>query len=435
MKIDIRSPLSRLIILISLLGMGSVATILTVYNRENEDNYKSGSIVYGVDPQLIPNADIWAKHDIIQIDPFIPFGDNYAQKNEGGLFEIRKQNPDGLLIAYHEFIHTMEWQKNGYNAGYTPGDFNDELWKCVAVDHDCLVRTNENDPITALPDTFAGWKRNYTWNPTDSTCVNAVVAHFKEQVEKSEYRNTPGIGIMFDYVQDELIDLKRVGSRFDLEEYGEPDLDGDKKSHYEDDDEQAKFVAGQIDLIRKTRVAMQPGFIMIANGTAAITNPRFTRELDGVYLESFPYYYYGSPWNSPNYYGAISRNAPYSLGKILALPWVAENGGPYVLLENSKNAPNRNGNAVICLIFDIYCVWEHPYLAREKVYYPEVDYSAMQNPISEITYTFYPTYDIVSREFGNGFARVAVKKLQPSFFAWEIKCGDYYYMSPNFPRL
>lgn len=436
MKIDIRNPLSRLIILISLLGMGAAATIITIYNRENEDVYKSGSLVYGVDPQLIPNVDTWAKHDVSQVDPFIPFGDSYAPTNEGGLFEIRKQNPDHLLIVYHEYIHVGEWQKNGYDSGFTPGDFNDELWKCVAVDRECLARTNELDPATALPDTFANWKRNFTWNATDSMCVNAVVAHFKNQVEKSEYATTPGIGIMFDFVQDRLVDLKRVGSRYDFEEYGEPDLDRDGKSHYDDENEQWAFVDGQIDLIRKTRASMKPGFIMIANGTAAITNPRFTRELDGVYLENFPYWYYGYPFNSPNYYGALSKHSPYSIVNILNMQWIRDNGGPYVFLENAGSANNKNGHAAVCLIYDIYNIWVDPNWAtpNEKVYFPDIDFNAIGKPKSEIMYTFYPQYDIISREFQNGIARVAIMQSQPGFFAYELRCGDFYFMSSNFPR-
>lgn len=106
-----------------------------------------------------------------------------------------------------------------------------------------------------------------------------------------------------DFMTVPMPDLKKTQAPIYTElQTGEMDLDQDGVGHWDDLDEQAALRQAFTDLVLALRSRLPTDFALIPNGRLAMVDDSFARLVDGVFVESFPQWFFGPGFN---YDGAV----------------------------------------------------------------------------------------------------------------------------------
>jgi hypothetical protein len=176
---------------------------------------------------------------------------------------------------------------------------------------------------TTEGDTLMDWPGEVVIDISQPGCRQAII----DVISYYQATETNKIdGVLWDYFPTQLFIVPAALENM----VGEPDIDGDGISHYEDEDEREAFLAGQVALIEETRAALGEDFIQIFNGNRARTDSTFAALGDGILYERFPTVgFVGDEYMAnaldPNQYNNLfaARNWPR-----------AQNGGPWLILAN-----------------------------------------------------------------------------------------------------
>lgn len=451
----LKTRVAKTLVLISILGIGSVATIKKLVDDDMQDYQRSGGISWGYDfsnESYGGTPVTWSSHDMILNQTRDFWQTSRLQSSIGYVDNVRSLNPDCIFLAYYPFDNVYNFQKQQYEnytstelvhdpvdygeldittlsdaiVEYGPGNFDYDIWKLFVDNPTWLARTNGIDPATSLPDTFSSYRRNYFYNITIQECREAVAdLLIRDYYASPDIAYKPGIGILIDYLQTTIYDEKPDGGPADLNETGELDLDQDGNSYWDDADERAAWVEASIAQVEYIRSKMPAGFLIISNGQSADSYDEYTKLLDGVMFENFPRYHWGFPVGVENYYAALSRNVAHSLFKTQAKSWITQNGGPYLILENSYG---ENEVAVASTLFDnTYCVWRTEDTDLRQYAAERLDLSFLGAPLdTTITVTLDDYNWIHNRQFENGSVSVRITSIgeEISNLAYRVIDGE-----------
>lgn len=226
-------------------------------------------IKLGNSPDPVPN---WvaekSKYDFVCLT-FGAWADPVMQ-NVGE--RMKAQNPTIRLGTYVSTHACPPWMRDAPAT-----TFAGRWWRELSP---YLARTTEGD-------TAAIFKDAYFVDVTNPQARAAMVAI------TSEYVTSTGLSwAMLDFFSVPMPDLK-WGAWVGIE-HGDLDLDGDGVGHWQDADEQQELRAAFESLIAEYRAALPKGFLLIPNGALAITDPTFSKLVDGCYVEGFPRWFFGS---------------------------------------------------------------------------------------------------------------------------------------------
>ena len=111
------------------------------------------------------------------------------------------------------------------------------------------------------------------------------------------------------------------------------DLDNDGLGQRGDTDEQAALKAAWYAYARELRAALGGEVLLIPNGSLAMTDPQFSKLVDGCYVEGFGKWFYGSG-DAPNYGNALDpAYGPQAVPNLCAPGRWSRRPG-YVMLED-----------------------------------------------------------------------------------------------------
>ena len=233
---------------------------------------------------------------------------------------LRAINPQ---VRLGEYMHTMaigQWTIAAVNRGATEGwdyDYYHAVMPYVA-------RTNMPDPATGLPDTASIFQRNY--------CINLLLPGATEALADFYVGHSKGLDwLMLDFMTVPMPDFKASqGPRYVSEQTGDMDLDGDGMGHAQDLDEQSALRTAFMRLL-KTLHDRAPQLLLIPNGQLALVDNQVAKLTDGVYVEGYAQWFFGSFGN--DYRGALfdAKRVP-SLQSLTASRY--RNGRGLVLLED-----------------------------------------------------------------------------------------------------
>jgi hypothetical protein len=209
----------------------------------------------------------------------------------GAADSLRARHRDIRIGCYFHVMAIGQWILRRVEAGAAPGSWAYEYHHAVAP---YLARTNGIDPATGQPDTAAIFENNY--------CVNILFPEARAAVIEVSTRPEflgPVDWFFLDFFSVPLPDLKLHQSPVYRElEHGDLDLDGDGVGHWDDADEQRALREAFIDYVGELRAALPQrtgGFLLIPNGGLAVVDDELAALVDGIYLEGFPMWIFGSP--------------------------------------------------------------------------------------------------------------------------------------------
>jgi hypothetical protein len=183
---------------------------------------------------------------------------------------------------------------------------------------------------TTVGDTVMDWPNAVVYDYTNPAARKAMLDVFSHYQKTSSNKFD---GVYWDYFNEVLWIAPAVTSM-----EGDPDMDGDGVSHWDDPDEIQAFKDAQYDWVHEMQAAMGPDFIQITNGSRALTDSTFAREFDGMFYELFPNVGYGK---GETFKRALDPNQYNNLWTALSWPRTS-NGGPWLILSHA----NRVGTYV-----------------------------------------------------------------------------------------
>jgi hypothetical protein len=276
--------------LILLLGLGALA-LSGCANRSTAGG-KSGRlescyVKFGDAPR--PDAswfDDKAQYDYIVLSP-----NAWPQPSlRGAADSLRARHRDIRIGCYFHVMAIGQWIFRRVDAGAAPGSWAYEYYHAVTP---YLARTNQLDPATGEPDTAAIFENNY--------CVNILFPEARAAVidvyTRPEFLG-PVDWFFLDFFSVPLPDLKRHQNPVYRQlEHGDLDLDRDGVGHWDDPDEQSALRDAFVAYVHEMRAAVPSrpgGFGLIPNGDLAYTDNELAALVDGVYVEGFPMWSFGS---------------------------------------------------------------------------------------------------------------------------------------------
>ena len=228
---------------------------------------------------------------------------------EGRLNLIRAANPDLKIIGYFRSkVAKVNW------VDHPEQTYNYDLYQA----------TRPYWTQTTTGDTLMDFPRAVVFDYTNPAARRAVIDVFTKYQNSSTNKFD---GVYWDYFKTTLWISPTVTGMT-----GEPDMDGDGEAHWDDVDELAAFQDAQYDWLHEMQAAMGPDFIQVANGSRAMTDSLFVRELDGVFYELFPNVGFGS---GETFRKALDLNRYNNL--FAARHWPrTTNGGPWMILSHRQ---------------------------------------------------------------------------------------------------
>jgi len=183
---------------------------------------------------------------------------------------------------------------------------------------------------TTTGDTLMDWPGTIVYNYTDPEARKAMLGVFTHYQKTSSNKFD---GVYWDYFNEVLW----IAPAVDTME-GDPDIDGDGISHWDDPDEIQAFKDAQYDWAREMQAAMGPRFIMVANGSRALTDSTFAHEFDGMDYELFPNVGFG---RGDTFRTALDVTQYNNL--FTSVTWNRTlNGGPWLLLGHAQVVGSYN---------------------------------------------------------------------------------------------
>ena len=176
---------------------------------------------------------------------------------------------------------------------------------------------------TTEGDTAQDWYTSRLINILDPECRRVMVSLIQEFQTTSLNQFD---GIYWDYFNT------RLWIPWNLEQDGDPDMDGDGIGHWSDPDEIQAFQDAQISLVNAVRDSLGQDFIQIFNGQRAYSDSTFAALADGVMYELFPTLFFPDPDMAT----AMDPSFTYSLFSMQR--WLrSDNGGPFIIIENKNS--------------------------------------------------------------------------------------------------
>ena len=317
------------------------------------------------------------------------------EENAGAVDRMKALNPDLKVVAYIN-AHTCWFQ---WEDRVNPDD------PANPYAHDWYTATRPYWVWTTTGDTMSTWPGKVMLNITDSACRTAMIDVIVKYHDVGLNRID---GVYWDHFSEYL------WVHPDVENEGEPDLDGDGIGFNDDSDEQMDFLAAQEALVHELRAALGDDFIQIFNGARALHDPEFAALGAGMQYEIFPNVGFGgeSPMaqaldtTHPNNLFA-ARNWPRSL-----------NGGPWLILSNERTVRILLGgggwidyrlaemNRIVALITDTLVSYHED--GRHIYGWPEVEFD-LGAPVGEVT----RDGNTFNRAFANGSVTLTLTDNHP----------------------
>jgi len=225
----------------------------------------------------------------------------------GAVDSLHARNADLRIGSYLNVMAVGRWIVRQVEAGSKPGSWSYEFYRAVTP---YLARTNGLDPATGEPDTAAIFKNDY--------CVNILIPEARAAIIELNTR-PEFLGAVdwffLDFLTVPMPDLKVHQSEIYREmEHGDMDLDQDGIGHWDDEDEQRALHDAFVAYIGELRAALPPrpgGFLLIPNGRLCYTDDELAALVDGVYIEGFPMWHFGT--HDVNFAGALDPDRRPSL--------------------------------------------------------------------------------------------------------------------------
>jgi len=249
----------------------------------------------------------YTRADILIVQPDQFWG---GQGLEGRLAPLRAAKPELKIIAYFRSkVTKTSW-------GVNPREFQTYIYDLYHAARPYWCHTTTGDTLMDWPGAVIF---DFTNPAARQAMLDIFVTYQRESSNKFD-------GVFWDYFNDRLWIAPAVTGM-----EGEPDMDGDGVSHWDDEDERQAFKDAQYDWAHEMQAAMGPDFIQIANGSRALTDSLFAAEFDGMFYELFPNVGFSSGETfkralDPNQYNNLwtARNWPRRT-----------NGGPWLILSHS----------------------------------------------------------------------------------------------------
>ncbi len=225
----------------------------------------------------------------------------------GAVDSLHARNADLRIGSYLNVMAVGRWIVRQVEAGSKPGSWSYEFYRAVTP---YLARTNGLDPATGEPDTAAIFKNDY--------CVNILIPEARAAIIELNTR-PEFLGAVdwffLDFLTVPMPDLKVHQSEIYREmEHGDMDLDQDGIGHWDDEDEQRALHDAFVAFVNELRAALPPrpgGFLLIPNGRLCYTDDELAALVDGVYIEGFPMWHFGT--HDVNFAGALDPDRRPSL--------------------------------------------------------------------------------------------------------------------------
>jgi hypothetical protein len=254
----------------------------------------SGWIKWGNAPD--PTAPDWTDEVVLNYD-WVAFSSGAwnSDRMKAAAVELRERNPDIKLGEYFHVMAVGAWVFRARDEGrLKPGSWA-QIYYDTMVPY--LARTNKLDPATGEPDTASIFLRSYCVNLLAPGAIDALADFYVTQ-------DAEGLDWFFmDFMTVPMPNLKKFQDPIYTElQSGEMDLDQDGVGHWDDLDEQAALRVAFEDLIAALRARLPADFLLIPNGRLAMVDDDFSRLVDGVFVEGFPQWFFGTGWN---YEGAL----------------------------------------------------------------------------------------------------------------------------------
>ena len=230
---------------------------------------------------------------------------------EGKLDLLRAAKPDLKIVAYFRSkVIKATW-------GDFPRETQTYLHDLYQAGRPYWCRTTEGD-------TLMDWPNAVIFDYMNPAARRAMLDVFADYQRTSSNKFD---GVFWDYFNTKLWIAPSLTGMV-----GEPDMDGDGVSHWDDAEEQQSFMDAQYDWVREMQAAMGPDFIQVANGSRALTDSLFAAEFDGMFYEVFPNVGFSS---GETFRRALDPNQYNNL--FTARSWPRRtNGGPWLILSHSK---------------------------------------------------------------------------------------------------
>lgn len=233
---------------------------------------------------------------------------------------LRQRNLTIRMGSYFPAWFVYGWQRRAGDS-LRRDSISGEWWNTL---NRYIVRTDSLDPGTANMDTAALWLDDMVINVLNPDCRHAMVDIYQRHLGKRVDF------LMLDFLTIPLPDMKVwQGPRYQRQEHGDLDFDGNGTNLYHDPAEQAALRQAFISLLTELHAAM-PNMLLLPNGNLALWDTTVARLTDGVYLEKFPECLAG--WQF-DFVRAVSADNPIGLPALTAPRY--RNGRGLVWLEDS----------------------------------------------------------------------------------------------------
>lgn len=249
----------------------------------------------------------YSRVDILITDPSRFWG---RAANEGDIALLKAANPDIKVIAFFR----SKCVRDEWAPGSVTNPFLNAMYEA----------SRPYWSATTTGDTLRDWPGVTLFNPTQAAARKAMrdvfVSYQRSSINKFD-------GVFWDYFNTALWIAPTVAGMT-----GDPDLDGDGVSHWDDPDELLAYQESQIDSIEEMRAVMGESFIQVANGWRALQDSTFAARLDGMFYELFPNVGFSG---NDKYGSALDLNVPNNI--FAASHWPRRsNGGPWLILSNKS---------------------------------------------------------------------------------------------------
>ncbi len=258
------------------------------------------------DPAVL---DRYARADLIVLESAYLWG---VEVNCGAVAELKRRNPNLRVVGYAP-AHTSG---TGWGLPSAPDSIPNPYLR------DWYQATRPFWTWTTLGDTMMTWPRKVLLQVTNPACRAAMIEIIARWNEAGVNRLD---GVFWDFFNDPLW----IAPWLDNVE-GEPDLDGDGISYFEDPDEQQAYRQSQVLLVQELRARMGEGFLQIFNGGRGTSDSTFAALADGIMYERFPLVGFGG---TEQVLRALDPARPNNLFTARHWPRTV-NGGPWVLLNS-----------------------------------------------------------------------------------------------------
>jgi len=219
--------------------------------------------------------------------------------------QMKVLNPDQIIVGY---VSVKSAHSFGLNLD------PESYW------YKWYVRTEPYFVYTTEGEIARDWPSSQLINILDPHCRTAMIETIMEMQDNSL---NVFDGIFWDYFNNVLWVSP------DVDNLGDPDMDGDGIGHWDDPDEMAAYRVAQVELVNAARDSLGDDLIMIFNGTRAYGDSTFAALADGAFYELFPTLFFPEP----DMGHALDPDYPFSLFNVR--PWFrTQNGGPFLVLSS-----------------------------------------------------------------------------------------------------